>query len=103
MSEAIEVSPKLHIYVRVSTVAQENATSIETQQELGIAQAKSLGCDYQIWNEGGQSSSGDDLSNRPILLGLLEEVDKGNVAKLFVFNTDRLSRNEETWDSYDSS
>lgn len=89
--------PKLHIYVRVSTVAQESATSIETQQELGIAQAKSLGCDYQIWNEGGQSSSGDDLSNRPILLGLLEEVDKGNVAKLFVFNTDRLSRNEETW------
>ena len=92
-----EVMPKLHIYVRVSTVAQESATSIETQQELGIAQAKSLGCDYQIWNEGGQSSSGDDLSNRPILLGLLEEVDKGNVAKLFVFNTDRLSRNEETW------
>ena len=31
------------------------------------------------------------------MLGLLEEVDKGNVAKLFVFNTDRLSRNEETW------
>lgn len=92
-----EVIPKLHIYVRVSTVAQENATSIETQQELGIAKAKSLGCEYQIWNEGGQSSSRDDLSNRPMLLGLLDEIDKGNVSHLFVFNTDRLSRNAETW------
>jgi hypothetical protein len=89
--------PKLHIYIRVSTVAQEAATSIETQQELGVAQAKALGCDYQIWNEGGQSSSGDDLSNRPVLLGLLEEIEKGSVSRLFVFNTDRLSRNEETW------
>ena len=79
------------------TAAQEAATSIETQQELGVAQAKALGCEYQVWNEGGQSSSGDDLSNRPILLGLLEEIEKGNVSRLFVFNTDRLSRNEETW------
>jgi DNA invertase Pin-like site-specific DNA recombinase len=75
--------PKLHIYIRVSTVAQEAATSIETQQELGMAQAKALGCDYQIWNEGGQSSSGDDLSNRPVLLGLLEEIEKGSVSRLF--------------------
>ena len=91
------LAPKLHIYVRVSTVAQESATSMETQQELGVAQAKELGCAYQVWNEGGQSSSGDDLSNRPILIGLLEEIEKGNVSRLFVFNTDRLSRNEETW------
>jgi site-specific DNA recombinase len=97
VSSEIQVTEKLHIYVRVSTVAQESATSIETQQELGIALAKSLGCEFQIWNEGGQSSSGDDLSNRPMLLNLLEEVEKGNVSKLFVFNTDRLSRNEETW------
>ncbi len=97
MTDDSSLIPKLHIYVRVSTVAQESATSIETQQELGVAQAKALGCEYQVWNEGGQSSSGDDLSNRPILLGLLEEIEKGNVSRLFVFNTDRLSRNEETW------
>ena len=97
MLSELESTAKLHIYVRVSTIAQESATSIETQQELGIALAKSLGCEFQIWNEGGQSSSGDDLSNRPMLINLLEEVEKGNVVKLFVFNTDRLSRNEETW------
>jgi len=91
------LSPKLHIYARVSTAAQENATSIDTQKELGIAQARALGCEYQVWDEGGQSSSGDDLSNRPILLGLMDEIDKGTVSRLFVFNTDRLSRNEETW------
>jgi DNA invertase Pin-like site-specific DNA recombinase len=91
------LNPKLHLYLRVSTVAQESATSIETQQELGVALAKALGCEYQVWNEGGQSSSGDDLSNRRVMLSLLEEIDKGSVSRLFVFNTDRLSRNEETW------
>ena len=97
MTAESSLKPKLHIYMRVSTVAQESATSIDTQKELGIAQAKALKCGYQVWNEGGQSSSGDDLSNRPILISLLEEIEKGNVSKLFVFNTDRLSRNEETW------
>ena len=97
MTDLQSLVPKLHIYVRVSTIAQEAASSIETQHELGMAQAKALGCEYQVWNEGGQSSSGDDLSNRPILIGLLEEIEKGNVSRLFVFNTDRLSRNEETW------
>ena len=68
MTDLQSLVPKLHIYVRVSTIAQEAASSIETQHELGMAQAKALGCEYQVWNEGGQSSSGDDLSNRPILI-----------------------------------
>ncbi len=88
----------LHIYSRVSTsVQEEEGTSLETQKELGILKSKELGLGYKVWNEGGQSSSKDDLLNRPVLTKLLELVESGEVKHLFVFNTDRLSRNEQTW------
>jgi len=88
----------LHIYTRVSTVAQEEeGTSLETQLESGIARANRLGMDYKVWNEGGRSSSHEDFSNRPVLTDLLNEIDNGNVTDLFVWNNDRLSRNLNTW------
>lgn len=88
----------LHIYTRVSTTAQEEGgTSLETQKELGIKRAKSLGFKNRVWNEGGQSSSHDDLDNRPVLVELLSLIDEGEVKHLYVFNTDRLSRNQKTW------
>jgi DNA invertase Pin-like site-specific DNA recombinase len=88
----------LHIYTRVSTISQEEeGTSLETQLETGIQRSEKLGMDYKIWNEGGQSSSKDDLANRPRLTELLQEMDEGNVNHLYVWNTDRLSRNLNTW------
>lgn len=88
----------LHIYTRVSTIAQEEGgTSLETQQEMGIKRAKELGFNYKIWNEGGQSSNKEDLTNRPVLLALLDEIERTSIKNVFVFNTDRLSRNEHTW------
>jgi DNA invertase Pin-like site-specific DNA recombinase len=88
----------LHIYTRVSTATQEeDGTSLDTQLELGIERAKKLGMDHRVWNEGGKSSSKDDLSNRPVLTDLLQAVDDGEVQHLYVWNTDRLSRNQNTW------
>jgi site-specific DNA recombinase len=88
----------LHIYTRVSTSTQEEeGTSLETQLELGIQRAEKLGMNHKIWNEGGRSSSKDDLSNRPVLTNLLQSVDDGEVKHLYVWNTDRLSRNLNTW------
>ena len=88
----------LHIYSRVSSSVQEtDNTSLGTQQEGGINKSKELNLRYKIWNEGGQSSNKDDLANRPVLSKLLEEVRGGKVKHLYVFNTDRLSRNETTW------
>lgn len=88
----------LHIYTRVSSqVQEEEGTSLDTQKELGIKKSKDLGFDYKVWNEGGQSSSKDDLENRPVLINLLTEIDNGNIKHLFVYNTDRLSRNDQTW------
>lgn len=51
----------------------------------------------KVWNEGGQSSRHDDLDNRPVLVSLLAAVDSGDVKHIWVFNTDRLSRNDQTW------
>ena len=88
----------LHIYTRVSSTAQqEEGTSLENQKQLGIKKAGELGFDYRLWNEGGQSSFFDDLNNRPVLVSLLTLIESGAVKHLFVYNADRLSRNQQTW------
>lgn len=88
----------LHIYTRVSSTAQqEDGTSLDSQRQLGIRRAEELGFEPRLWNEGGQSSSFDDLKNRPVLVSLLTLIESGSVKNLFVYNTDRLSRNQQTW------
>ena len=88
----------LHIYTRVSTSIQEDeGTSLKTQKEIGIELSKKLGMTYQIHDEGGMSSSKDNLDNRPVLLNILKGMDDGIIKNLYVWNTDRLSRNQITW------
>jgi DNA invertase Pin-like site-specific DNA recombinase len=87
----------LHIYKRVSSLSQVEGSSLKTQSEIGIKLAKQLNMDYEVHDEGGKSSANDDLKNRPVMLELLRLMDKGKVKHLFVYNTDRLSRNQITW------
>ena len=92
------MTPILPIYTRVSSVIQhEEGTSLENQKQIGIRKAAELGFEYRLWNEGGQSSFHDDLNNRPVLVGLLALIESGAVKHLFVYNADRLSRNQQTW------
>lgn len=87
----------LHIYTRVSTQTQkEEGTSLGSQRTLGIKKAKELGFNHKIWDEGGASSNYEDLENRPVLLALISEMKAGNVDHLWVYNNDRLSRNQIT-------
>ena len=87
----------LHIYTRVSTRIQDtDGTSLDTQKKIGITKSEEMGFGHKIWNEGGASSHHEDLENRPVLMKLLSEVESGSVKHLFVFNNDRLSRNEIT-------
>ena len=73
----------LHIYTRVSSSAQEeDGTSLDTQKELGIKKAKELGMKAKVWNEGGQSSKGDDLLNRPELTQILTRIESGEIKSL---------------------
>ena len=54
----------LYIYTRISSRSQEDGSSLETQKELGIKKSKELGMDYEVRDEGTQSSSHDDLDNQ---------------------------------------
>jgi len=88
----------LHIYTRVSTsIQQEEGTSLTTQKEIGIELSKKLDMDYKVHNEGGMSSSKDTLDNRPVLVNVLKLMDEKVIKNLYVWNTDRLSRNQITW------
>ncbi len=88
----------LHIYLRVSTETQSvDGFGLETQEEYGRDVSRKLGLEPMIWNEGSASSSNDNLDKRPVLLDLLDHIEKGEVKHLYVFNTDRLSRNTQTF------
>ena len=92
------VKETLHIYTRVSTsIQEEEGTSLITQKEIGIQLSEKIEMNYKVHNEGGISSSKDTLENRPVLLNILRLMDKGEIRHLYVWNTDRLSRNQITW------
>ena len=86
----------LHIYCRVSTGIQEKGNSLEEQKQSGIKLSKQLGLKHMTWDEQSQTSKLDTLYNRPQMLRLLEQIDKGKVKHLYVISLDRLSRNEST-------
>ena len=93
-----DMKDTLHILTRVSTTIQEEeGTSLKTQREIGVNLADKMGMDYQVHNEGGTSSAKDSLDNRPVMMNLLRLMDQGVVKNLYVWNTDRLSRNPVTW------
>jgi site-specific DNA recombinase len=97
----------LYIYTRVSTLLQKDeGTSLEEQERKGIEQAKRLGMEYEVFNEGAKSASDkkdkdgdwvDSLNNRPVLSLLMNLVREGKVQHMFVERTDRLSRSNKTF------
>lgn len=86
----------LHIYIRVSTLAQaDKGTSLESQQQLGIKRAKELKFDYEVWNEGGKSSHHEEIQGRPKLYELFQAIKAGDVKHLWIYDQSRLSRNDQ--------
>lgn len=88
-------SSTLHIYTRVSTVAQrDEGTSLQTQLELGKKKAQSLGFGYKHWDEGGKSSNHENIADRPVLNDLFQSIKHGDVKHIYVYDQSRLSRND---------
>ena len=50
-----------------------------------------------MWKEGSASAGTENPKERPVLSDLLQEIQKGNIKYLYVWNTNRLSRNAITW------
>jgi DNA invertase Pin-like site-specific DNA recombinase len=89
-------SRTLHVYTRVSTVAQaDKGTSLEFQLELGQKKAAELGFEVRHWNEGGRSSHHEEMSGRPVLFELFSAIKAGSVKHLWVYDQSRLSRNDQ--------
>jgi DNA invertase Pin-like site-specific DNA recombinase len=89
-------SNTLHIYTRVSTMAQaDHGTSLQSQLELGIKKAKDLGFEFQHWDEGGKSSHHEDIADRPVLFDLYRYIKTGIVKHLWIYDQSRLSRNDQ--------
>lgn len=89
-------SNTLHIYSRVSTLAQaDKGTSLQSQLELGIKKAAELGFSHKIWDEGARSSHHEEISKRPVLFELYESIQSGLVKHLWVYDQSRLSRNDQ--------
>ena len=87
----------LHIYTRVSQRIQEEGTSLDYQRELGEKCALELGFRHELHNEGVHTSSSENPMDRDVLRRLLARVENGEVKHLFVYNQDRLSRNDIAW------
>ena len=84
----------LHIYTRVSSMGQEDGTSLETQKEKGVELSKKLGMDYKLWNEGHGSGFEDFVSTRPKFGELFECMKRGEVKHFFINDFSRLTRND---------
>lgn len=88
---------KLHIYLRVSSDAQEaDGFGLEIQRKGGLATASQYGLEPVLHEEGSASSFNENLDNRPVITKLLRMVADGEVKHLYVYHADRLSRNEQT-------
>jgi len=92
------MTEQLHIYIRVSTDIQEDGTSLDNQRDTGVSIANINNWDPVIHNEGSHTSKSDDPMERPILRKLLLDVKSGNVKRIFVWNLDRLTRNDRAAD-----
>ena len=67
----------LHIYSRVSSSSQEEeGTGLDEQRESRIQRSKELGFEFEIHNEGSQSSFNDGLTNREVLISLLDQIEE---------------------------
>lgn len=91
----IKTDQILHIYTRVSTVAQaDHGTSLQTQLDLGKKKARQLGMGYKHWDEGGKSSNHEEISVRPVLAELVMKIREGEVKHLYVYDQSRISRTD---------
>ena len=89
---------KLGILLRVSSdIQQTDGGGLDVQKKMGLDMSKKLGLKPQIFNEGSQSSFQIEIEERIVLVELLDEITKGNIKNIWVYNSDRLGRSTQSW------
>ncbi len=86
----MDTTRKAIVYVRVSTTHQLDNYSVEDQRDL-----KRLGPKYgfsQVEVREEQGVSGESLTGRPVMMGILQEIADGKVGAIIVSSFTRLSR-----------
>jgi site-specific DNA recombinase len=90
----------LAIYTRLSK-EDEESNSIKNQIHEGELFAKSKGfSNYKIFNEGEGFSGGLEISERPELKKLVDEIVSGNISAVWFRNQNRLERDSFTFHSF---
>lgn len=79
------------VYCRVSTKAQEDGTSLDTQAEACVSHAEKLG--YSVTRVTKEIYSGAELWDRPLLSRDREAIRRGEFQVIICYAIDRLSRN----------
>ncbi len=91
-------SKKIGILLRVSSeIQQTDGGGLEVQKKMGLEMSKKLGLTPVVFDEGSQSSFQVELEERIVLVELLDEISKGNIQNIWVYNTDRLGRSTQSW------
>ncbi|WP_316807365.1 recombinase family protein [Pedobacter agri] len=86
---------KLGIYARQSR-DKGTGGSIEDQILKGKLKADELEMEYQTYVDKGKSAATDVLKNRPEFSNLLDDIQKGIITAVFVYDNSRLTRNTDT-------
>ena len=80
------------IYDRASTSNQSHNWSREDARRIGAELAQQHGYSWDLRQE---VRSGEELTNRPVMRGLLEDIENGSVQAVIVQDFTRLSRDED--------
>jgi site-specific DNA recombinase len=81
------------IYDRASSAKQKDNWSRGDAETIGTELAKKY--EFTTWELKQEIKSGEELANRPVLNGILEEIENGQVQAIICQSLSRLSRDED--------
>jgi DNA invertase Pin-like site-specific DNA recombinase len=85
------------IYCRISGNKDDGKdTSIETQEEMGVAFADSIGEPHQFYYDIGISGTAD-IEERDDFNRFIKDINKGKIEHVFAIHQNRIERSPDTW------
>jgi site-specific DNA recombinase len=91
----------LGIYIRKSR-ERKKEKSLKEQKLLGQEFATEQDMKYKFYNEGVISGQKDE-KQRPIFAELLQDIENGNLKGVYIWDSSRIARNEDAWQTFAKS